>query len=80
MEYFSIGSFTIPATWMAIFVAALSLEWYGRKLDDSYKKPGQDYRALYRHFEGGTTRYMSMMDVFSQRVLFTTCPMLIMLV
>lgn len=37
MEYFSIGSLTIPVAWMAFFAAALSLEWYGRRLDDSYK-------------------------------------------
>ncbi|MGM9950379.1 MAG: TlpA family protein disulfide reductase [Lysinibacillus sp.] len=38
MEYFSIGSINIPISWIAFFIAAVSLDWIGRKLDDSYKK------------------------------------------
>lgn len=38
MEYFSIGSINIPISWIAFFTAALFLEWFSRKRDDSYSK------------------------------------------
>ena len=37
MESFSIASLTIPIVWMDFLAAALSFEWYGRRLEVSYK-------------------------------------------